>query len=58
VTVNNGNGTQTTTFPNGQKSTISTSTFGTFGGSIGGISTNTLLIAGAGLAALLLLRRK
>jgi hypothetical protein len=61
VTVNNGNGTQTTTFLNGQKSTIPTSTsgtFGTFGGSFGGISTNTLLIAGAGLAALLLLRRK
>jgi len=58
VTVNNGNGTQTTTFPNGQKVTIPTSTSGTFGGSIGGISTNTLLIAGAGLAALLLLRRK
>jgi hypothetical protein len=58
VTVNNGNGTQTTTFPNGQKSTISTSTFGTFGGSIGGISTNTLLLVGAGLAAALLLRRK
>jgi hypothetical protein len=58
VTVNNGNGTQTTTFPNGQKSTISTSTFGTFGGSVGGISTNTLLLVGAGLAAALLLRRK
>jgi hypothetical protein len=55
VTVNNGNGTQTTTLPNGQKVTSSTSmTSGTFGG----ISTNTLLIAGAGLAALLLLRRK
>jgi hypothetical protein len=55
VTVNNGNGTQTTTLPNGQKVTSSTSmTSGTFGG----ISSNTLLIAGAGLAALLLLRRK
>jgi hypothetical protein len=58
VTVNNGNGTQTTTFPNGQKSTIPTSTAGTFGGSVGGISTNTLLLVGAGLAAALLLRRK
>lgn len=58
VTVNNGNGTQTTTFTNGQKSTISTSTAGTFGGSVGGISTNTLLLVGAGLAAALLLRRK
>ena len=58
ITVNNGNGTQTITYPNGQKSTISTSTAGTFGTSFGGISTNTLLIAGAGLAALLLLRRK
>jgi hypothetical protein len=55
VTVNNGNGTQTKTLPNGQKITTSTSmTSGTFGG----ISSNTLLIAGAGLAALLLLRRK
>jgi hypothetical protein len=58
VTVNNGNGTQTTTLPNGQKSTIPTSTAGTFGGSVGGISTNTLLLVGAGLAAALLLRRK
>jgi len=58
VTVNNGNGTQTTTFTNGQKVTIPTSTAGTFGGSIGGISTNTLLLVGAGLAAALLLRRK
>jgi hypothetical protein len=58
VTVNNGNGTQTTTLVNGQKVTIPTSTAGTFGGSIGGISTNTLLLVGAGLAAALLLRRK
>jgi hypothetical protein len=58
VTVNNGNGTQTTTLANGQKVTISTSTAGTFGGSVGGISTNTLLLVGAGLAAALLLRRK
>jgi hypothetical protein len=58
VTVNNGNGTQTTTLANGQKVTIPTSTAGTFGGSVGGISTNTLLLVGAGLAAALLLRRK
>ena len=58
ITVNNGNGTQTTTLANGQKVTISTSTAGTFGGSVGGISTNTLLLVGAGLAAALLLRRK
>jgi len=58
VTVNNGNGTQTTTFTNGQKVTIPTSTAGTFGGSVGGISTNTLLLVGAGLAAALLLRRR
>jgi hypothetical protein len=55
VTVNNGNGTQTTTKPNGQVVTTRTSVAG---GTFGGISTNTLLIAGAGLAALLLLRRK
>ena len=56
VTVNNGNGTQTTTLPTGQK--ITTSTSMSTAGSFGGVSTNTLLIAGAGLAALLLLRRK
>jgi len=56
VTVNNGNGTQTTTLPTGQKITSSTSM--STAGSFGGISTNTLLLAGAGLAALLLLRRK
>jgi len=56
VTVNNGNGTQTTTLPTGQKITSSTSM--STSGSFGGVSTNTLLIAGAGLAALLLLRRK
>jgi hypothetical protein len=55
ITVNNGNGTQTKTLPNGQQITTPTSvSTGTFGG----ISTNTLLLAGAGLAALLLLRRK
>jgi hypothetical protein len=56
VTVNNGNGTQTTTLPTGQK--ITTSTSMSTAGSFGGVSTNTLLIAGAGLAALLLLNRK
>jgi len=55
VTVNNGNGTQTKTLPNGQQITTSTSVAA---GGFGGISTNTLLLAGAGLAALLLLRRK
>jgi hypothetical protein len=58
VTVNNGNGTQTKTLPNGQQITTPTSIAGTFGSTFGGISTNTLLLAGAGLAALLLLRRK
>jgi hypothetical protein len=58
VTVNNGNGTQTTTKPNGQVVTTRTSVAGFGTGTFGGISTNTLLIAGAGLAALLLLRRK
>jgi hypothetical protein len=55
VTVNNGNGTQTKTLPNGQQITTPTSVAT---GAFGGISTNTLLLAGAGLAALLLLRRK
>ena len=54
VTVNNGNGTQTTTFANGQKITIPTSVSS---GTFGGISTNTLLLVGAGLAAVLLLRK-
>jgi hypothetical protein len=56
VTINNGNGTQTTTYPNGQKVTIPTSTVSS--GTVGGIPTNTLLLVGAGLAAALLLRRK
>lgn len=56
VVVNNGNGTQTITYPNGTSKTMSTAVAGT--GTFGGISSNTLLIAGAGLAALLLLRRK
>jgi hypothetical protein len=55
VTVNNGNGTQTKTLPNGQQITTSTSVAG--GGGFGGISTNTLLLVGAGLAAALLLRK-
>jgi hypothetical protein len=54
VTVNNGNGTQTTTLANGQKITIPTSVSS---GTFGGISTNTLLLVGAGLAAVLLLRK-
>jgi hypothetical protein len=54
--VNNGNGTQTVTYPNGTKTTMSTSVAGA--GGFGGVSSNALLIAGAGLAALLLLRRK
>jgi len=56
VTVNNGNGTQTVTYPNGTKTTMSTAVAGA--GGFGGISTNTLLLVGAGLAAALLLRRK
>ena len=56
VTVNNGNGTQTVTYPNGTRTTMPTAVSGA--GGFGGMSTNTLLIAGAGLAALLLLRRK
>jgi hypothetical protein len=56
VVVNNGNGTQTISYPNGTSKTMSTAVSGT--GTFGGVSTNTLLIAGAGLAALLLLRRK
>ena len=58
VTVNNGNGTQTTTKPNGQVVTTRTSVAGFGSGTFGGISTNTILIAGAGLAALLLLKKR
>jgi hypothetical protein len=60
VVVNNGNGTQTVTYPNGTRATMSTAVAGagTFGSTFGGISTNTLLLVGAGLAAALLLRRK
>jgi hypothetical protein len=57
VTVNNGNGTQTKTLPNGQQITTSTSAFPGGSGGFGGISTNTLLLVGAGLAAVLLLRK-
>jgi hypothetical protein len=56
VVVNNGNGTQTVTYPNGTRTTMSTAVAGA--GAFGGISTNTLLLVGAGLAAALLLRRK
>jgi hypothetical protein len=52
VTVNNGNGTQTKTLPNGQQITTPTSVST---GAFGGISTNTLLLVVAGLAAALLL---
>jgi hypothetical protein len=54
ITVNNGNGTQTKTLPNGQQITTPTSVST---GGFGGISTNTLLLVGAGLAAVLLLRK-
>jgi hypothetical protein len=56
VVVNNGNGTQTITYPNGTSKTMSTAVAGV--GTFGGISSNTLLLVGAGLAAALLLRRK
>jgi hypothetical protein len=58
VVVNNGNGTQTVTYPNGTRTTMPVSVAGTGAGGFGGISTNTLLLVGAGLAAALLLRRK
>jgi hypothetical protein len=57
VVVNNGNGTQTVTYPNGTKTTMPVSVAGTGAGAFGGISTNTLLLVGAGLAAVLLLRK-
>ena len=56
IVVNNGNGTQTVTYPNGTRTTMSTAVAGS--GTFGGVSTNTLLLVGAGLAAALLLRRK
>jgi hypothetical protein len=55
ITVNNGNGTQTVTYPNGQQ--VTSRTTATTSGTFGGISTNTLLLVGAGLAAVLLLRK-
>jgi hypothetical protein len=58
--VNNGNGTQTITYPDGTRRTMSTSVLGSglSGGSFfGGVSQNTLLIAGAAVAAVLLLRK-
>jgi len=57
VIVNNGNGTQTIRYPNGQTKTIGSSYSST--GMFGGISSTTLLIGGGVLlAALLLSRRK
>jgi hypothetical protein len=55
VIVNNGNGTQTVTSATGAQRTVSTSYQAQ--SSFGGIPTNYLLIGGAALAALLLLRR-
>lgn len=57
VIVNNGNGTQTIRYPNGQSKTVATTYSST--GMFGGISSTTLLIGGGVLlAALLLSRRK
>ena len=57
VIVNNGNGTQTIRYPNGQTKTIGSNYSST--GMFGGISSTTLLIGGGVLlAALLLSRRK
>lgn len=57
VIVNNGNGTQTIRYPNGQTKTVGTTYSST--GMFGGISSTTLLIGGGVLlAALLLSRRK
>ena len=57
VIVNNGNGTQTIRYPNGQTKTVGSSYSST--GMFGGISSTTLLIGGGVLlAALLLSRRK
>ena len=57
VIVNNGNGTQTIRYPNGQTKTIGSNYSST--GMFGGISSTTLLIGGGVLlAALLLARRK
>jgi hypothetical protein len=57
VIVNNGNGTQTIRYPNGQSKTVASTYSST--GMFGGISSTTLLIGGGVLlAALLLSRRK
>lgn len=57
---NNGNGTQTIRYPDGRTDVIQTSYAGVSGGgSLFGLSSNTLLIAGGlGLAALLIAKRK
>jgi hypothetical protein len=57
---NNGNGTQTIRYPNGQTTTTSTSFIGSnaFGGTIAGIPSSTLLIGGGVLLAAILLSRK
>ena len=70
VVTNNGNGTQTIVYPNGQVKTVPVSvnpgqisqgvyTPGSFGGAlIPGVSNQTLLIAGVGLVAVALLARR
>ena len=60
VITNNGNGTQTIRYPNGQTVTTSSSFAGSgiFSGTIGGIPSSTLLIGGGVLLAALLLSRK
>ena len=70
VVTNNGNGTQTIVYPNGQTQTVPVSvnpsgfqgsqlTPGSFGGQlIPGVTNSTLLIAGAGLIAVALLARR
>ena len=70
IVTNNGNGTQTIVYPNGQSKTVPVSvnpaqisqgvyTPGSFGGAlIPGVSNQTLLIAGVGLVAVALLARR
>ena len=65
VVTNNGNGTQTILYPNGQTQTLPTNlnpaqiSGGQFGGAlIPGVSNQTLLIAGVGLVAVALLARR
>jgi len=65
VVTNNGNGTQTIQYPSGQVQTVPTSlnpaqiSGGQFGGAlIPGVSNQTLLIAGVGLVAIVLLARR